>query len=362
LKTDIRILEKYYFTVLFKFFLIALLVLATIFLFFQLLEEIPKIGMENYSLKSALVYLFFLSPSVIYSIGFFAILIGFIIGLASLINSREIHIFLASGISIKEIIFKGIKFAFILSIFTFIFGELIATSSSFYAKKYKSLAMNSGEVIKESKNFWVKKDNHFIFIGNNINGNSFEDIEIISIEEGAISQLLNSKKGEIIEGELVLKKVNIDYLENITNVSKIEKSYKENYNSEIKFKDKTINLIEIDPAMMRTDEIISQILILNNYNLDHSKYLLEIGNRVFRPFSLIALLLIAMSLNFNLNRNVSLGSKIFTGVMLGVVSHFITKIIMISVLKIELNFLLAFFIPLALLYFFGFYFLSKISH
>ena len=359
MRTNLTLLEKYYFKVLFKFFLISLLVLTTIFLFFQMLEELPKIGLEKYTLKASLVYLFFLTPSVIYNIGNLAILIGLIIGFASLINSREIHVILVSGISARDLIFKGIKFGFILSILILIFGELISISSSFYAKQYRSYAMNNGEILRESRNFWVKKDNHFIYIGNNINGNSFKDIKVISIEDNSINRLINSEAGLIIDEKLLLEKAYIEDIENHANVSNIRKFYKEKYKSDIEFEGEKINLIELDLEMMRIDELVSQILILKSYNLDYKEYLLEIGNRITRPLTLAALLLIAMPLTFNLKRDTSLGSKIFLGIALGIISHFITKIVLILVMKMEYSFFFAFFTPLILIYILGFYLFKK---
>ena len=84
--------------------------------------------------------------------------------------------------------------------------------------------------------------------------------------------------------------------------------------------------LEKEPKDLSTYTIIKQIQFLTDNKLRAGVFEVELYQRLVKPISLIAMILLAMLFIFGSNRDVTLGRKIFFGVGIGLSFELISRI------------------------------------
>ena len=84
--------------------------------------------------------------------------------------------------------------------------------------------------------------------------------------------------------------------------------------------------LEKEPKDLSTYTLIKQIQFLTDNKLRAEVFEVELYNRLVRPISLIAMILLALLFIFESNRDVTLGRKIFFGVAIGLSFELISRI------------------------------------
>jgi len=351
-----KILGVYIFRKLTINILLVLSVLTLIFSFFGFLEELYVIGKENYRLGDAIKFISLQIPNTSFMLSHISILIGSIIALGGMNASKELVIFHVGGISEIRIMKIIIIFCFALTIFFSIFGELFSSYFLNTAKEFKSIKMNNGALNSLDESFWIKRNDKFIFVGKNINGNSFQNIEVFTtLNNQRLDNVSFSDDGGIVGEKLILNNpsiMNISQKDGLFNLFDNPKSNKVN---SINLNSDLIKKISIDEKSLTIFELIRQIYFLKESQIAYDIYEIELYTRLLRPFNLLSMLLLAMPILFKKDREVSVANRIFLGILIGLVAHLVSKVSIIVSLKFELNHLLTSIFPvifLTMLFFF----------
>ena len=107
--------------------------------------------------------------------------------------------------------------------------------------------------------------------------------------------------------------------------SKLSK-YRNTYNKNVTFDQDLITSLEKQPKDLSTLTIMKQIEFLTENKLRAGVFKVELYNRLAKPISLIAMILLAMLFIFDSNRDATLGRKIFFGVAIGLSFELISRI------------------------------------
>ena len=99
--------------------------------------------------------------------------------------------------------------------------------------------------------------------------------------------------------------------------------------------------LEKEPGDLSTYTIFKQIQFLTDNKLRAGVFEVELYQRLVKPISLIAMILIAMLFIFGSNRDTTLGRKIFFGVAIALSFELISRIGGAMSLSFELNPLLS---------------------
>ena len=102
-----------------------------------------------------------------------------------------------------------------------------------------------------------------------------------------------------------------------------------------------ISSLEKEPKDLSTYTIIKQIQFLTENKLRAGVFEVELYQRLVKPISLIAMILLAMLFIFGSNRDATLGRKIFFGVAIGLSFELISRIGGAMSLSFEFNPLLS---------------------
>ena len=177
-----KILDRYIAKTLLKYSLSVMVILVGIFAFFKFLDEVDDIGRVSYTLVDALTYIGLLIPSMTYMLSSLIILLGAILGLGYLASNSELIIMRGAGIPVTEITKTTLKVSITFIILMIAFGEFIVPISSDYAKQYRAQALGLKVVGANQQGFWIKDSNHFIHVDRNVDGQVFNKVTLIKLD------------------------------------------------------------------------------------------------------------------------------------------------------------------------------------
>jgi len=123
-----------------------------------------------------------------------------------------------------------------------------------------------------------------------------------------------------------MNNANIISINEINGSVEISSKKRNNYNKTVSFDQDLIDSLKKEPKELTTWNIIKQIQFLSKNKQTSSIFEVELYKRLIKPVTLIAMILLAMLFIFGSTRNVSLGRKIFLGIVLGLSFEMISRI------------------------------------
>ena len=322
-----KIRDRYIAKTLLTYTLVVLLVWLSIYSFFNLLDELDSVGIESYTILDALKYIVLQIPEVTYNQASPIILLGCVLGMGHLVTTGQLLIFRVSGFSILKITWLAIKNALFFVIFIIITGELISPSISSYAENSRSNALGENVVSKTLEGFWIRDGDNFINVKNNIDGAFFTGITIIEVNSlNKIERVIKSDDAIFGQNYLDMKGTEIFSIDDSSFFEDISLKERNNYNKTVSFDKDLIESLEKDPKDLTTWTILKQIQFLSDNKLRSGVFEVELYNRLVKPLSLVAMILLAMLFIFGSTRDATLGRKIFFGASLGLSFELLSRI------------------------------------
>lgn len=329
-------IERYLGRVVVGHTLLVLTVLLLILGFSEFMIQIGKVT-EEYTLLKGSIYTLLKMPVFGYEIFPVALLIGTLIGLGGLANNGELTILRVTGWSIGRIFIGVMKSVFILWIIVALMGEWLAPKAETLAKKIRGEALQQNFSIGNSADFWLKEEGRYIHVGRVISDHVFHQVTIYTLENNELPSHLKAQKATFKEGQWHLENVfkqslgwkESQLLDNANTVFlKLDYEKQEYYNIAV--------TLPIDPDLLQTLQIDTRYMgILDLYHyidflqanqLDAEPFKLAFWRKISTPFAIIGMIALVFPLIFGSQRQVSMGQRIFVGIMIGMSFHLLNQI------------------------------------
>ncbi len=311
----IKILDRYLWKATLQGLLIAWIALLILDLFFAFINEAGKTN-ALYSSSQALVYLSYTIPGRLYERFPIAILIGTLLGLGNLAANSEFIAMRAAGISIKQIIFSVLKLGVLLIIGVFLLGEFVVPAADLQARNFKAHLKNKNITLTGGAGLWVKEKNKILHIGQVISNQQLGEISIYTFNEdrSGLKSLKTVDNANLKENGWQLENINTARFEP-TEVNK----HQQKQQLDKDFLDpQVLDIATIKPEQLSTKELDKIIKHQQSNKIKSDKYQLIYWKRFSLPLSALVMLIIAMPFLFGSNRGGGAGSRVFYGIVLGV--------------------------------------------
>ncbi len=303
--------------------LLALFILVALFSFFTLIEQIEKTGMGNYEVPDAILYVSLSVPKLIYDLFPIATIIGSIAALGMLVNHNEVVAMRMGGISQMRIAISLIKTGVLFVIAHTLIGEFIVPVSEQTAKKQRSTAVHNKISLKTKHGFWSRDGDHYINIREIINSDRLRDIHIYKFDDDNSLTTTIRAKHAIYDNE---KWILYDSVKTTISRQQIENHSYQNMEWKITLKPEFIDLVTIKPRHLSIRDLIVYIQHAKKNNLDNKLYMQAFWSKIINPFNIIALILLASCLIKQESRTDGLGKRIFIGILIGILFHFVSEV------------------------------------
>jgi len=310
-----RRLDRYIGSSVFLAIIAVLGVITALALLFAFIDELNDIG-GAYSIWDAASYVGLTAPRRIYDMLPMAALIGCLVGLGTLASNSELTVIRAAGVSIRRIVWAGMKPMLVMRLIGLLIGEYLAPWTSSIAQANRSLAQSVGKAQSSKHGLWHRQGNEYIHVNAVQPGGKL--IGVTRYEFDADQRLLRSsfaQQGLYQDGYWQLE--DIVYTELQERSSRVKQAASERWDVEIS--PQLLNTVVMEPDSLPISGLWQYAHYLKEQGLNANSYWLAFWVKALQPLVTAALVLMAISFVFGPLRSVTLGQRVFTGVVVGFV-------------------------------------------
>lgn len=291
-----------------------LLVLLGLACLFALIDELRSIGKGDYGFSEALTFILYTVPKRLYDLLPMGVLIGSLIGLGTLASNSELTVMRAAGVSIRRIVWAVMKPALLVMLLGLALGEYVAPWAERIAESERAVAQSGSEAISSKRGLWHRQGNEY-FHANAVQ----PDGKML----GVTRYILNDQR-QLIEASFA-KDAQYDgekwQLNGISMTQLFPRHAETSRASTMEwgadFDPALLNTVIMRPDALSISGLWRYANYLQNQELKADNYWLAFWGKVLQPLITAALVLMAVSFIFGPLRSVTLGQRLFTGVLVG---------------------------------------------
>lgn len=295
---------------------LVLLVVVALDFISELVDQLGKVD-ADYTFKEAFVYAGLSVPSSIYDFLPLSCLVGCLIGLGVLASTSELTVIRAAGVSVRRLIFAVMRPIMMYIVLGVFLGEFITPITDQYRESRKAIKLGHKSALQGQRGVWNREGNEFMhFSAVMPNGKLFGITRLKFDDEG---RLLSSTYVEsaIYQGEgsgwFVRNGVSSTVSEQDIATSKFDT---DDWETEVS--PKILDVLVLPPEDLPMKRLLSYAEYLERQNQDAQEYRLAFWKKALQPLATLSLVMIAISFIFGPLRQVTMGYRIFTGVMVGI--------------------------------------------
>jgi len=296
---------------------IALMLLAIVGLdmIFRLIDELNSLG-GDYQSPQALAYALMTTPSRINVMLPMSALVGCLAGLGSMATSSELVVMRAAGIPTTRLIWSAMKPAILLLAIAMTITEFVAPKLEQIAESDREMKKNHAEALISGAGLWNREGNEFMHFNVVQPNGVLYGVSIFHYdEERRLQSALFAKRATYIKGEWLLEEV-------VGTAFSEKRTDKIQHNTlawHSQLSPELLDLVSLDAKDLSLRGLWRYAAYLGKQGLANSEYMLAFWQKAMLPLSTLSLVLVAISFIFGPLRTVTMGFRIFCGVLVGIV-------------------------------------------
>ncbi|MCY1264593.1 Lipopolysaccharide export system permease protein LptG [compost metagenome] len=308
-------LNRYIGTTVFFSILGVLGVILGLALLFAFIDQLGSLD-DSYTVTEALKFVFLTAPSRAYDMLPMAALIGCLIGLGSLASSSELTIMRAAGVSLSQIVWAVMKPMLVLMFVGILVGEYIVPWTETLAQSGRALAQSGHGAQSAKRGLWHRQGDEFIHINAvQPNGVLYGVTRYHFDSEHHLQTASFARRATFQEDRWLLEDVTTTVLLADQKRSEVRNAATEEW--DVQLSPQLLNTVVMEPEALSISGLWRYIHYLREQGLSTDRYWLAFWTKVLQPLVTAALVLMAISFIFGPLRSVTLGQRIFTGVLVG---------------------------------------------
>ena len=284
--------------------------LASLFAF---IDEMADIS-DTYSFWDAGSFVVMTAPRRLYDMLPMAALIGCLIGLGALASSSELTIMRAAGMSIGRIVWAVMKPMLVLMVAGLLIGEYVAPVTEASAQAARSLAQGTGDAQSARHGLWHRQGDEFIHINTvQPNGLLYGVTRYRFDDQRHMLSASFAKQANYKTEYWQLKDVSTTVFHE--GRTEVVNTPEERW--DIALSPQLLSTVVLPPESLSMTGLYGYARYLADQGLANGRYWLAFYTKIFQPLVTVALVLMAISFIFGPLRSVTLGQRVFTGVLVG---------------------------------------------
>ncbi len=318
-----KILDRYIRRTVISSTVTVMLGLIAIFTFFKFIDELEQVGQGHYGVLQVIEYVLLSIPTMAYEMFPMGALIGALLGLGTLMSNSEITVIRTSGVSLARTVFSVLKVAAILMAFAMLVGEFIAPPAEELARSQRSIALSDQITLKTRYGFWARDGHSFINIRKLLPAGQVEDIYIYEFDQAQQLRVsTHALRGRYKDGSWLLE----DIVQTDLSGESLQRKSIQQAVWESLLKPELINIVVIKPNSLSIRDLIGYISYLNMNTQNALQYEQALWVKIIYPFAcgIMVFLAIPMVL-LGGTRTSSVGQRVVTGSVIGLVFHILNQ-------------------------------------
>jgi len=302
--------------------------LVSLFVIFTFLDQMNDIE-QDYNLIAVIKYVSYSIPRMFYETVPYAALIGSLTGLGILASNSELIIMRTAGISTWRITMATMKPALAFIIIGLLIGELMLPDFERTARVSREKAMEDD--ITPRGGFWYREGNRYMHLNSvghegvlgNINQYFLDD-------EQQLRKTLWAESASHIS-PIANEDASYWMMENVI-VTDLDAANKREHHQQLKwYSQLTPELLSteilVEPGKMSIAELRRKISYLESQGLSTDKFRLGFWTKTLQPMASLVLVFVAISFIFGPLRETTMGMRVVSGLVTGIVFKFIQDLL-----------------------------------
>ncbi|MGH1373398.1 MAG: LPS export ABC transporter permease LptG [Cellvibrionaceae bacterium] len=292
-----------------------LLVIVSLDAIAALVDQLGELK-GNYNFAEALAYVGLTLPGRIYSNIPLSALVGCLVGLGILASSSELVVMRAAGVSVVQITWSVMKPVLLFIVLSIGLGEYVTPLTDQIADSRRAIAQGDKKALESRHGLWNREGSEFMHFNAVLPNGRLYGVTRYRFDEQGQLTASSFAQTAIYQGDHWLEEEGQESLITADGVQVHQYDWRR-WNTELS--PKLLNVLVLRPEALSIQNLYSYAQYLQQQELDSSEYWLAFWKKLLQPLATASLVLIAVSFIFGPLRQVTMGQRIFTGVIVGIV-------------------------------------------
>ncbi len=294
---------------------LVLLVLVALDAISALVDQLGQVQ-GQYTFVEVLIYIGMTLPGRINEQIPFSALVGCLIGLGILAGSSELVVIRAAGVSVRRVVWAVIKPVLLFIAAGLLLGEYVTPYTDQIAESRRALAQGDKGSLESRFGLWNREGDEFMHFNAVLPNGKLYGVTRYKFDEQ--QRLLSSSfaRTVIFQGSHWLEE-NLVITHFSAEGTSTESLPERRWQTELS--PALLNILVLEPQALSIESLLSYAHYLEEQGGDSSKYWLVFWQKLLQPLATASLVIIAISFIFGPLREVTMGFRIFSGVIVGIV-------------------------------------------
>ncbi len=319
-----RTVTRYLAREIYKATAFAFVAFLGVFAFFDLLNELDDVGRGAYRLPQIFLFVVLVAPGHAYELFPIAVLIGTLVVLAMLAANSEYTVLRVSGLSPLQAAGTLARIGIVFVALTILVGELVAPEAERAAQRLRLDRLGSAVGSELRTGVWVRSDTQFVNVAEVLPDATLKSVKIYEFDKGfrlrSISQAATGRYvgantwrlSEVLEtefndsGAAVRTHGAVEWVSVLT--------------------PEMLSVLLVVPEKLSAWGLYQYIQHLAANKQRTDRYEVAFWKKLVYPFAALVMMALALPFAYVQVRTGGVGVKLFAGLMLGVLFHFLNSL------------------------------------
>lgn len=323
------------------------------------LDELGEVD-KHYTSGAAFRYTLLSLPGLAYQLLPLSALVGTLIGMGVLASNSELTVMRAAGVSMMRLILSVAKPISLIAFIALLASQLGVPESQQLARAIKAEAHSESGRVNNGDGGWYRQSGEYIHVSA-----ISPDGQILGVTrhqfdtELRLKQTSFAKKGYYSNERQGWLLEDVE-LTTLISDQRIEKDRLAEMFWSTELTEEMLRVILVPPVELPISGLSFYSSYLDDQGVDSTSYELALWNKLLQPFSIIALVMIGVAFIFGPLRGVTVGQRIITGVVIGLVFKFSQDLLAPASQVLGFSPLLAALLPIAISFAIALWLLSRV--
>ncbi|MFT5580761.1 MAG: lipopolysaccharide export system permease protein [Paraglaciecola psychrophila] len=300
--------------------LMVLLVLLGLDFIAAIIDEMGLVS-DQYPFTGVLRYALFSIPGNVFDLLPFAALVGALAGLGSLAANSELVVMRSAGVATARIAWMVVRPVLVILLSGMLISEFVAPHTETIAQGDRAIALRSDSSIVSRDGLWHREGNDFMHFNVVQASGVLYGVSIYSYDaQRQLRSTLYAQRAIFQADHWLLEdysRSTLSALDVGSGVVAQQTGLSTSWDTALS--PALLNILVLDPIDLSIKGLWDYSKYLDGQGLNSGRYKLAFWEKVLQPLATVSLVLIAVSFVFGPLREVTMGFRIFVGVLFGVV-------------------------------------------
>lgn len=317
-------LDRYIGAVIVRGYCLVMLVLLTLFVFLDFVDQLEDLGKGDYQIKDIGLFVLLMLPRHFLELVSVTVLLGGTLALGGLANSSELVAMRAGGISVRQIGFSVLKTGILVMLVVVVLEQFVAPPLQQFAHEYRLSAISAALQQRSESGLWSRDGLSFINIGDIRHGRIPSNIEIYEFDEtGRLVLFIHADSANIVDHDQWLLN---DVLQKTFDGQRLVTMQLSDRVWEAFLTAEQVQILEPPVESLSITDLLHFIRYLRGSQQRTARYELALWEKLALPLSTVAMALMSVPFVFGLPRVTNTGQRVLVGSLIGIGFYLLTQI------------------------------------